>query len=141
MKAQGLMIGDFVTFKDCQNDEYPAICEIVGIEPDEVFAYIDGDKSACDELDVNELVGISLTPEILEGNGFMPTYGRGELVLKTSDYGIWVDFDTNSIWVSIRVELKEKPFSAKHYYEGYLQTVHELQHALRLCGIDKEIRL
>ena len=60
---------------------------------------------------------IPLTPEILDKNRF-------------------IKYDTLSnskgLWITIYNE---------NYFEGELNYVHELQHAMRLCGIEKEIVL
>ena len=130
MKATELMIGDFVTFKDCQGDEYPPICEIVGIEPDEVFAYIDGDKSACDELDVKELVGISLTPEIMKKNRFKSYNNSSYQMRENGLYLSWRNIGR------LNISFGCAPITSVHIKCKF---VHELQHALKLCGIDKEI--
>ena len=73
---------------------------------------------------------IPLSPEILEKNGFVP-YEEDEesfhdencVFLKQSlgGYGVCID--------------KNRTISGLFHY------VHELQHALRLCGIEKEIVL
>ena len=43
MNANELMIGDWVTFKDCQNDEKPSIIKILQINIDgEAIVSIDG---------------------------------------------------------------------------------------------------
>jgi hypothetical protein len=89
----------------------------------------------------NEIEPISITPEILEKYGF---------VLK-SDGWLWCKEEgieeQNYIFIQFRkgcddVRLVELNFVNKvlakyeqiHYF-------HELQHALRLCGIEKEIEL
>ena len=80
---------------------------------------------------------IPLTPEILEKNGFR--HGDG--------------FEKR--WYYVKVEDKKVTlYQSNTFYmlkidEGiwpklnniYIRFVHELQHALRLCGIDKEITL
>lgn len=146
MKANELMIGDYVTFADCQNDKYPSIIKIWQINEDgESFASIDGGK-AVDEITIDdEIVGIPITPKILEKNGIKlkevgdngistPPEWRNRFekwVLRTQwkDTFIWYD-RTAKYW-----HLYDNMGAAKLLY------VHELQHALRLCGIEKEIEL
>ena len=69
MKADELMIGDLLTFKGCVNDSVPIILRVDGILPDTLFVKID-DSRGDDEVGYEDIVGIALTPEILEKNGF-----------------------------------------------------------------------
>ena len=135
MKANELMIGDYVTFADCQKDKYPSIVKIWQInEAGEAFVSIDGNE-ALDEIAIDdEIVGIPITPEILEKNGFrkLVTYGTEKwlcdnlrLNVYSSD-GTWrFCADTNRNENSVI----------------YIRFVHELQNAISLCGIEKEIVL
>ena len=135
MKANELMIGDYVTFADCQNDKYPSIVKIWQInEAGEAFVSIDGDE-AIDEIVINdEIVGIPITPEILEKNGFrkLVTYGTEKwlcdnlrLNVYSSD-GTWrFCADTNRNENSVI----------------YIRFVHELQNAFRLFKLEKDIVL
>ena len=143
MKASDLMIGDWVQFfsKYVGN----AIGVIGGIEPREgsvepstfsVFKYIK-DK---EEVKTHVFFGVSrhfvkgipLTQEILEKNGFArlsTTY-----LLQGND-SFWLDNPSNpndykdNYWIRVN----ERGINIKY--------VHELQHALKLCGIEKEIVL
>lgn len=75
----------------------------------------------------NEVQPIPLTPEILEKNGFVveSNYPYGNPL----QYCILVD---DRLWIDI---------SGENFFEGELEYVHQLQHALKLCGIEKEIEL
>lgn len=116
MKANELMVGDFVTFRDCLEDD-----AIIKVEIRELHAYdntilvsIDNDPTF-DTIDLDdEVVGIPLTPKILEKNGWLST---DEPTVEFFGVGKW--------------DRKDKR----------IEYVHELQHALRLCGIEKEIEL
>ena len=144
MKANELMIGDYVTFADCQNDKYPSIVKIWQInEAGEAFVSIDGDDLEEIAID-DEVVGIPITPEILEENGFE----------KQSRYQWKYRDNSCTIEISIapKIEIEGEvlgPSPINVIIEGALFElnktddwyVHELQHALRLCGIDKEIEL
>ena len=153
MKANELMIGDLVTFKDCQNDETPSIVKIWQINDDgEAFAFIDGDD-ALDEIIIdNEIVGIPITPEILEKNGFkFDGSGQRSMMLISTPllsegirYNIYVGLKKKTIEVFVAHPIEKSPNwrkSNKVYLEVCGCYVHELQHALRLCGIEKEIEL
>lgn len=129
MKPTELMIGDLVTFKDCQNDANPIIIKIWQINADgDSFAFVDG-WNALDEISIDDdVVGIPLTAEILEKNGFISGEFYAELLI--SDWQIMSDC---------------KRFAARNdrgwHIDILCEYVHELQHALHLCGINKEIEL
>ncbi len=132
MKANELMIGDFVTFKDCQNDEEIAVIKIWHLSQEgNALVFID-DSKILDEIAIDdEIVGIHLTPEILEKNGF-----NIEIAPYTPD---WKRCILNP---NFFLEDRLKGF---YHFNGNnlakIQYVHELQHALKLCGIDKTIEL
>ena len=134
MKANELMIGDWVLYdnqphqirqlgifgenRDCE--DYPAVC--VG-KPNGIGLI----------LERNEIEPIPLTPEILEKNGWVKglysfeSYDNEELECLS----LWVGKDgKNKWWWHVGVELVTP-----------INHVHQLQHALRLCGIEKEIVL
>lgn len=71
---------------------------------------------------MDEICPIPLTAEILEKN--FPTIEDGVTWNETADSDLF----------NIRVEYDK-------YVEGIFKYTHELQHALRLAGIDKEIKL
>lgn len=133
MKAEELMIGDLLTFKDCVGDSGFPILKVNGILPDTLFVQIDY-SDADDEVDYEDIIGIPLTPEILEKNfkEFIPginlMYGLG---------GPYVASDEEGQWVFGLV--REEP--PARYPLVRITYVHELQHALRLCGIEKEITI
>ena len=124
MRSEELMLGDLVTFKECQNDEKPVIIKIWEINADgDAFVSIDGDD-VLDEISIDdEVVGIPLTEEILRDNFPAPSDG----LTWFPDGGGFnchtyvPDYEINAF--------------------GHFKYVHELQHALRLCGIDKAVRL
>lgn len=131
MEAKDLMIGDWVYNKNIDNPMqiYPTI-----------FPQMFRRKPNASTEDYN-IFPITLTPEILEKNGF---------ILKPDGW-LWckekgID-DKNYIFIQFRkgcdeVRLVELNFVNKVLakYEQ-IHYVHELQHALRLCGIEKDIQL
>ena len=128
MTTKDLMIGDYVTFKDCQNDDAPTIVKIEGLGyqgrgvVEEALVTIDGDENGFDlvEIDV-EFVGIPLTEEILQKN------------FPTPEEIVWWPLKDGSF----RVEMQDDT----HLIIGKYNYVHELQHALRLFGKEGEIVL
>lgn len=157
MNANELIIGDLVTFKDCQNDEAPSIVKIWQINAaGDALVSIDGDD-ALDEIVIDdEVVGIPLTPEILEKNGFDWGYTASEEEFCSAtgcgypeekgwcfDEGageIKIIFPNDTDGGLIRLD---DQCVDRHLEILFLKPiyVHELQHALRLCGIEKEIEL
>ena len=122
MKAEELMIGDWLYHVDDVDISNPQI--VTGILSNGEI-YVDGVIS-----DISDYNPIPLTPEILEKNGF-------ELLTDTWYFKpkerkpIHIRFVDEHIVVSINCSII--PMGLKH--------VHQLQHALRLCGISKEIVL
>ena len=126
MKATELMIGDWVCLKDDTKCEFPL--KVDGVLTDDISLEGEGFLGGVDGL----IRPIPLTAEILEKDGFVfdsdfwtiadPRYNNVRMVTyySTDDYvadaflGHWA-FDEN-------------------YAIDY---VHELQHALRLCGLDE----
>lgn len=98
------------------------------------------------ELEVPEWQPIPLTPEILEKNGFneppLEMQKRVRFVVLCEEYQIRYSF--NSYWFSI---CKNAAANDSDYptficaFQERIKYVHELQHALRLCRIEKEIVL
>ena len=130
MKAKELMVGDWVP-------AYGKKTQIVWVGNIHKMAV----RGFPSEFMDGEILPIPLTSEILEKNGFM---------LKPDGW-LWCEKegieDQNYIFIQFRkgcdeVRLVEFNFvnniSAKFQK---IQFVHELQHALKLCGIDKEIEL
>jgi len=122
MRTIDLMIGDYVTFKDCQNDDAPTIVKIEGLGyqgrgvVEEALVTIDGDKYGFDLVEIDdEFVGIPLTEEILQEN------------FPTPEKVVWWPLKDGSF----RIEMQDDT----HLLIGGYNFVHELQHALKLCGI------
>lgn len=131
MTTKELMLGDYVTFSDVQNDSDCPKLKVVIIEKEDVYVSIDGDP-VVDVLDPKDLAGIPLTPEILEKN-FSSTpewYFEG-----TTKYCLRIGAYKNA-WC-FYYERGEKVLNL----QVKIDFVHELQHALRICRIPKEIEL
>jgi len=138
------MIGDFVTFVDCQNDDAPMVVEIVGLgyqwhgEENEVLVKIDGDK-ACDVLEVDEeFCGIPLKVDMLKEWGFGYEESDSELThLYLGEPHFCKD-------MGLHIGTDRKGYFWLNYHNNSiygLRYVHELQHAFRLLGIEIEIEL
>ena len=114
MKAEELMVGDWVQLTQSPN-------KISKIENDRGFYTV-----WCGGVGTPEdfVEPIPLTPEILEKSGFVNTLPWWMF----EDFG--VIFNEDGIRASVTGHLSL-----------HIKYVHELQHALRLFGIDKEIEL
>ena len=158
MKASELMTGDFVTFKDSIKEGDIIPIQIVSIDLyGNCFVRIGEDaitlKGACDDIDLNDLSGVPLTEEILEKNGFRwDGSGQRSMMLATDigspdlRYNIYVGLLKGTIEIHAAHPIETEPGSGwRKYNKVYLQVcgmyVHELQHALRLCGVEIEIKL
>lgn len=131
MKAEELMIGDWVKFP-------------IGIEKIIDLPYIEG-RGICASfaasatlfpVEVDKLEPILLTPEILEKNGFESDTN----MFGFADYELSKDYILENrgdrFCISRRVNN-----SGSTYWILTIFFVHQLQHALRLCKIDKTIEL
>ena len=143
MKPEELMIGDWVYDKHYNGDIEPI--KIYNIYGTEVNCKTERNRFDVDEIVsgtyISDLQPIPLTLEILEKNGFVkynevsdtPPYDQDEEGNMYYSYkgeqkfwGWWQPNNVYLIPVNAMVDLE-------------IEYVHELQHALKLCGIDKPI--
>lgn len=133
MKVTDLMIGDWVKVPDGDKWFFGIVC---GIDRDNVLV-VKPWKSIAYPYEEECLEPIPLTKEILIRNGW-----REESDYENDLYGghfpedkehrLELDVDGCEIWWTI---------NCAENYIIHLRYVHELQHAFKLCGIDKEITL
>ena len=128
MKANEVMIGDWVMLTDPINNG-----ENVQVKEIHVDDYITVDGGI-----VPMFEPIELTDEILAKN-FVVTddvvYGK-HYVYYTDYIEVDIYEYTEGIW---QIRLDEIEMSGLPTWKMYVENVHQLQHALRLCGINKEI--
>lgn len=134
MNANELMIGDWVALRYKSDDLEVDLCKTFRVTQlrNEHGYLCAWSKFSGNMGDVERLEPIPITPEILEKNGWSSRMnGTGEFYLERPllDAAIL----TKTV---IGFQMNHGPFLGLpiHY-------VHELQHALRLCGIEKEIVL
>lgn len=132
MNIRQLQLDDLVSYSG-------KVCRVTAVRLDN-----DGKARAVVENDdfcgfVDEIEPIPLTPEILEKNGFEDV-GQDIYQYEEKPYYIW--------WESDRYRLgiyKDESDYEKECFGEVMRLpiiyVHELQHALRLCGIEKKIEL
>lgn len=132
MKATDLMIGDWVLFNGNSKKVTSLLVTDLGVDQIYVFG------KSCQVATISEYIEpIPLTEEILEQNGFVrhdkhkySVTGSNYKYLKVRCYA-----DTYfEIGNAVDEEGELQAFAD-------IQYVHELQHALKLCGIEKEIDL
>lgn len=142
MKANELMPGDYITFKDSvETDKTPLPVKVIGIgyvgggTENEALVEIDGDKT-CDIIEINdECVGIPLTGEILKSNGFGYMESDGALL----HYYPGEPYYCADIDFHIGTDRKGHFWLNYHDNSIYgLRCVHQLQHAFNLVGINKD---
>lgn len=120
MNPQELMIGDWVTFVNGK-----------------------GERIADSQIDINSLYTainapnilqfqpIPLTDEILEKNGFIKYNDNRVLYVHINEYNGY----------AVNLKPCDKGWLLYNFHFLIFKYVHELQHALRLCGIEKEVVL
>ncbi len=122
MKANELMISDWVAQK-----HGGLLLKVSEVRPPYIIADCEDGQFHEDTLEP-----IQLTPEILEKNGFHEEWDE--------DIKLMV-YDTIRVEIGNNYKLYKDGKMYLHRVLAPLYYVHELQHALRLCGIDKEIVL
>jgi hypothetical protein len=137
LTAKDLMVGDWVKIKE-PNKYAGAIGTIQALSSLEgtYFAIYINDPNFgtfVTEVFCEDIEPIPLTAEILEKNGFEKHYDD-DIIIYTHPQGIIIEMGINY-----------KLFDDGHFFvrgiQHRLYYVHELQNALRLCSVDKEIVL
>lgn len=115
MKATELMVGDWVCLKDDIKCELPL--KIDGVLTDDISLEGEGFLGGFDGL----IRPIPITPEILKKNGW------------------W--YDVEDMWlhdkVDFGIERWNGGFQCYNINQIKLDSVHQLQHALRTCGLNE----
>ena len=120
MKATELMIGDYVLVKPSM-----MLIKVAAVHHKKVGYHAVTHKLNWVRMDLEE--PIPLTAEILERNGFEYTDAWAEWWHRSED-GFGSDF---------QLSITESGFSMKDIGNAKINFVHQLQHALRLCGLDE----
>ena len=142
MKATELMIGDWVDFYHFYEPEKKIVTrhrvtDIYGSCLDGLV----GISNHQNPVHADHIEPVKITPEILEKNGFeVQDQGGGRR-------DVWIGFGVDCEG-DIEVEFKynvpvylkiDGGFKGEYYTSANIKYIHQLQHALRLCGIEKEI--
>lgn len=154
MKIEDLQIGDYLQYTADDGKDYVVmVLQLAkdGYHKEGVIFIPPWDKDAAWDVSLSQVRPIPLTEEILKKNGFrFDGSGQSSMMLMTP-------WEEQGIRWNIYVGLKHRTIDvhAAHPEErspGWRKSnkvvltvcgcyVHELQHALRLCGINKEIKL
>ena len=139
MKVTDLMIGDWVYRKRSYDNEL-ILCQIIATNRKGCTIEFNNGSSWSGEW-IGDIEPIPLTPEILEKNGFEPD----------CDKKYYKNKNWSNLIIRHCIECYEKDFCVGEMLYCYdtpqfnswfsVLYVHELQHTLKLCGIDKEIVL
>jgi hypothetical protein len=142
MKGNELMIGDWVEVIQNGNPAYAQIQMIDGYGDNAIY-----NECICDGIyyNINEIKPIPLTAEILEKNGFKVTQYFVGLTVKPEYKMVYrnelknIEKNIITIRQSSDMLFDMQVGIGSHIYD--ITYIHELQHALKLCGIDKQIEL
>ena len=124
MKASELMIGDWLRTSR-------GIAKVIAVDKIGLTFKIDGGDFDIDWDDEEEWFNaIPLTPEILGKNGF-------------DKYGENLIYEKDGLYMQIKLGAFVRIFCGMDNSVNFNRDfyVHTLQHALRLCGIEKEITI
>ena len=130
---ENLMLGVLVLYKNQH-------CKVVILSTNGAVGVLDK-KDATTVVQEQELELIPLTKEILEKNGFkIDMYST----LQLCD-GKWLEYYHHEsrlrMWWKGVDEWENHSIETSLIFQCHVWNVHELQHALRMCGIKKEIKL
>ena len=132
MKANELMIGDWV--KVISNDHLKYI-QIAEIYQNSILTKESEFES--EEISIDNIKPIPITPEILEKSGLEHNKGEmyyhGKLMYHHESKYVSICYGANNYW--------HLHINNGCDFSKAIKYVHELQHALRLCGIEKQIEL
>lgn len=125
MRATDLMIGDWVLFNGNPKKVTSLLVTDLGVDQIYVFG------KSCQVATISEYIEpIPLTAEILEKIGFQQRNGYYNITIEDKDTRYCMEYDILSGKLTI---------NNTWFVMNKVSYVHKLQHALKLCGIDKEI--
>lgn len=139
MKPEELSIGDWVNVLNYHWDGRPYTGQVNGITKKHGTYYLQFGSALSAEIDRCE--PIPITKEILEKNGFS---GEMYAIFKIDEH-VWLEYYYHehrlSRWWRGIDEWNNHAEVSEVSFECHCHYIHELQHALRLCGISKTIDL
>ena len=140
MKAKNLQIGDYVNYRG-------QIIKVTSLYDKGGSNEVGWSDKESVWVNADNVEPIPLTPEILEKNGFTggkyENYCGNVFYLSVDGFrevGLTMSYKDNILWCE-RINQNYPNSIGDKYAIHHLEYVHELQHALRLCRIKKEIIL
>lgn len=131
MKVEDLMIGDWVYITE-PDDFHGYIGKVVITNAETNYIAVRIPNMHLHDVFVEDLQPIPLTKEILDKNGFKEHRYYGYFIGQ-SNSGYYIYFDNNYL------SIHQSGYDIIEF--AWCEYVHELQHALKLCEIKKEIVL
>lgn len=132
IKISDLSIGDWVRYRDREW----IVCSLYQFT--EEVGLWRKDSQLCEY--VADIEPIHLTPEILEKNGFRKLDRFNEYVIGEWDSNPFIAVRLAEKFVEPTILVKNGGTSA-HLFGPLGENVHQLQHALRWAGVEKEIEV
>lgn len=136
MKANELQIGDYVNYRG-------QIIKVTSLYDKGGSNEVGWSDKESVWVNASNVEPIPLTTEILKKNGHkVPGYSVWELEADGAEVQ-WVreTMDNINPPMQFRLAPRQKNVGVQETLICHIKYVHELQHALRLCGIEKEIKL
>lgn len=132
MRIDELSVGDWVRYRDREWQ----VCSLYQFT--EEVGLWRKDSQFCET--ITDIQPIPITPEILEKNGFVDyEVGKGWYVLNVADdLRVWLHRNSHDWTFQL---MKWSPLSTHEIGKVFIKHTHQLQHALRLARVGKEIVL
>lgn len=128
MEAKELMIGDWLFYRGQFNAfEF----KVKQITKRKVGYHAEPNESRMHYIILSECEPIPITPEFLERNGFEKVQSLYYLKSLNKVYLCFIEYNIVNNCLFINDGLIPRP----------IRYVHQLQHAMRLCGIEKDITI
>lgn len=132
------MIGDWVRVND-PNGPFVSMVYGLSLEPSAIYTK-EPDLTVAYPYDEDCVDPIPLTPEILEKNGF--GYVEKDTLMGITHFYLGEPYYCENM--DLHIGGNKDGFFWMNYLRndiGSIRYVHQLQHALRICGIEKEINV
>lgn len=130
MKAEDLIIGDWL------QDPFGNIGQVYRLDPGRVHLRLLQERPQDGEYIVHDIIPIPLTPEILKKNGILYEKQSYYYVIK-DDKDLECTYYIQQVQGDWAIGVDIRAYDCSVF--ARIKYVHQLQHALKLCGIDKEI--
>lgn len=134
LKICDLSVGDWVEYEGLH---YPITFVGYGEGGDGSLVNLIRPDLSCFTCKISDIHPIPITPEVLEKNGFESTTNPNVFTLTHGELQLYVSKEFDGWYMSF-VNFRERLCILQVIRRGY---IHQLQHALRLAGVEKEINL